>query len=56
MKWTKDCPLRVGEEVEERTALLAAEAKKSRDGSDMIVVTVEKEFWGARGLSVVDQR
>ncbi|KAF4966456.1 hypothetical protein FSARC_5862 [Fusarium sarcochroum] len=46
MQWTKDNPLRVGEEVEERTSLLAAEPKKSRDGAEMIVVTVEKEFWG----------
>ncbi|KAM0217536.1 hypothetical protein ACHAQD_007279 [Fusarium lateritium] len=56
MQWTKGRPLRIGEEVEERTSLLAAEPKKSRDGTEMIVVTVEKEFWGTEGLSVVDQR
>ncbi|KAL6884472.1 hypothetical protein GGI43DRAFT_389073 [Trichoderma evansii] len=56
MQWTKGRPLRVGEKVEERTTLLAAEAKKSRGGTEMIVVTVEKEFWGTQGLSVVDQR
>ncbi|RKK81787.1 hypothetical protein BFJ71_g15454 [Fusarium oxysporum] len=56
VKWTKGRPLRVGEEVEERTTLLAAELKKSRDGAEMIVVTVQKEFWGTQGLSVVDER
>lgn len=56
MQWAKNCPLRVGEEVEERTRLLAAEPKKSRDGTEMIVVTIEKEFWGSQGLSLTDQR
>jgi hypothetical protein len=56
MQWAKDRPLRVGEEVEERTCLLSAEPKKSRDGTEMIVVTIEKEFWGSQGLSLTDQR
>ncbi|KAK2669634.1 hypothetical protein RAB80_015160 [Fusarium oxysporum f. sp. vasinfectum] len=56
MQWARDCPLRVGEEVEERTRLLTAEPKKSRDGNEMIVVTIEKEFWGSQGLSLTDQR
>ncbi|KAM0467700.1 hypothetical protein ACHAP7_011667 [Fusarium lateritium] len=56
VKWTKGHPLRVGEEVEERTALLTAEPKKSRDGAEMIVITVQKEFWGTQGLSLVDER
>ncbi|KAL6884750.1 hypothetical protein GGI43DRAFT_419303 [Trichoderma evansii] len=56
IKWTKDRPLRVGEEVEERTRLLSAVPKTSRDGSDMILVSVEKEFWGNKGLAPVDQR
>ncbi|TVY74847.1 Mesaconyl-C(4)-CoA hydratase [Fusarium oxysporum f. sp. cubense] len=56
MQWAKDRPLRVGEEVEERTRLLAAELKKSRDGTEMIIVTIEKEFWGSQGLSLTDQR
>lgn len=51
-----DPPLRVGEHVEENTTLLSAKVKKSRGGSDMILVEVEKQFWGERGLSVVDQR
>lgn len=56
VKWTKGRPLRVGEEVEERTILLAAEPKKDRNGAEMIVVTVQKEFWGTQGLSLVDER
>ncbi|KAH6957362.1 putative cytoplasmic protein [Fusarium avenaceum] len=56
VKWTKGRPLRVGEEVKERTILLAAETKKGRDGAEMIVVTVQKEFWGTQGLSLVDER
>ncbi|KAF5671383.1 hydroxyacyl-thioester dehydratase type mitochondrial [Fusarium denticulatum] len=56
MQWRKDFPLRVGEEVEERTVILSAEPKKSRDGTDMIVVTIEKEFWSQQGLSLVDER
>ncbi|KAK3934494.1 hypothetical protein QBC46DRAFT_273667 [Diplogelasinospora grovesii] len=56
MRWFHEARLRVGEEVEERTKLVGATAKKSRDGSEMILVEVEKEFWGERGLSLVDQR
>ncbi|KAJ4135413.1 hypothetical protein NW765_009384 [Fusarium oxysporum] len=56
MQWAKDRPLRVGEEIEERTYLLSAEPKKSRDGTEMIVVTIEKEFWGSQGLTLTDQR
>ncbi|KAI1355912.1 hypothetical protein F5Y01DRAFT_113281 [Xylaria sp. FL0043] len=48
--------LRVGDEVTEKTRLLSAVPKKSRDGSDMVLVQVEKEFWGPRGLAVVDER
>lgn len=64
MKWPKagstsneqQALLRVGDEVEERTRLKAATAKKSRSAGEMVLVEVEKEFWGPRGLSVVDQR
>ncbi|KIL92353.1 acyl- dehydrogenase [Fusarium avenaceum] len=56
VKWTKGRPLRVGEEVEERTTLLTAEPKKGRDGTEMILVTAQKELWGTQGLSVVDER
>ncbi|KAI8622878.1 hypothetical protein F5Y19DRAFT_483692 [Xylariaceae sp. FL1651] len=48
--------LRVGDEVEERTRLLAAVPKRSRDGSEMVLVEVEKEFLGPRGLALVDRR
>lgn len=56
--------LRVGDEVEERTRLVGATAKRSRrtggdggDGGDeMVLVEVEKEFWGPAGLALVDRR
>ncbi|KAI0470320.1 hypothetical protein F4859DRAFT_486405 [Xylaria cf. heliscus] len=56
MRWTKDCPLRVGDEAEERTRLISAEPKTSRDGNEMVLVRVEKEFWNDKGLAVVDER
>lgn len=49
--------LRVGEMAEERTKLVDAKAKTSRDGSEMVLVDVEKEFWTRDdGLVCVDQR
>jgi hydroxyacyl-ACP dehydratase HTD2-like protein with hotdog domain len=48
--------LRVGDEIEERTKLLNATAKKSRSAGEMVLVEVEKEFWGPRGLALVDKR
>ncbi|POR30985.1 Uncharacterized protein TPAR_08795 [Tolypocladium paradoxum] len=48
--------LRVGDEVEERTQLLSATPKTSRNGDDMVLVDVEKRFSGPRGLSIIDQR
>jgi hydroxyacyl-ACP dehydratase HTD2-like protein with hotdog domain len=56
MKWNADCQLRVGEAAEERTRLLSAVPKKSRDGNEMVLVDVEKQFWGEKGLALVDQR
>lgn len=57
MTWTPGCPLRVGQEVEERTRLVGATPKVSgRDGSEMVLVEVEKEFWGPQGLALVDRR
>lgn len=57
MNWVEGVPLRVGEEVEERTRLVAASPKRSRrDGSEMVLVAVEKEFWGPSGLALVDKR
>ncbi|KAI2634025.1 hypothetical protein GGS21DRAFT_124830 [Xylaria nigripes] len=55
MRWEKE-DLRVGDSVEERTRLVSAVAKKSRDGADMVIVGVEKQFWGPRGLALVDER
>lgn len=52
----KTAVLRVGDEVEERTRFIGASAKKSRAGSEMILVEIEKEYWGPSGLSLVDQR
>jgi hypothetical protein len=48
--------LRVGDEVEERTRLLSATPKKSKSVGEMVLVEVEKEIWGPRGLAMVDQR
>lgn len=56
-KVTKNSPLlRVGDEVEERTTLLSATAKKSRSAGEMVLVEVEKEIWGPRGRALVDRR
>ncbi|KAF4468674.1 mesaconyl-C4 hydratase [Fusarium albosuccineum] len=55
MTWT-DAPLRVGDEVEEKTRLLSAVPKKSRSAGEMVLVEVEKEFWGPKGLAVTDRR
>lgn len=57
MAWTQGAPpLRVGDEAEERTRFVGASAKRSRDGSEMVLVDVEKEFWGPAGLALVDRR
>lgn len=48
--------LRVGDEVEERTRFLDAKAKKNAAGREMILVEIEKEFWGPRGLCLTDRR
>jgi hydroxyacyl-ACP dehydratase HTD2-like protein with hotdog domain len=56
MEWTKGASLKVGEEAEERTRIVSAVPKVSRDGSEMVLVGVEKEFWGQDGKVLVDQR
>ncbi|KAI0127846.1 hypothetical protein BJ170DRAFT_390673 [Xylariales sp. AK1849] len=62
MKWSEKCQLRVGDVAEERTRLLSAVPKKSRDGSEMVLVKVEKQFWvkqgllGTKSLALSDQR
>lgn len=58
MRWVPGNPLRVGQEVEERTTFVGATAKKSgrEGGGEMVLVEVEKEFWGPQGLALVDRR
>ncbi|KAK2057121.1 hypothetical protein LY76DRAFT_547115 [Colletotrichum caudatum] len=56
MQFPEGVSLKVGEEVEEQTRLVAATPKKSRSGDEMVLVEVEKEFWGRDGLAVNDQR
>ncbi|KAK6837868.1 hypothetical protein PG987_006149 [Apiospora arundinis] len=56
MSWKTPAQLLVGKQAEERTRLLSATPKKSRDGGEMVLVEVEKEFWGPDGLALVDQR
>ncbi|OHW94401.1 mesaconyl-c4 hydratase [Colletotrichum incanum] len=56
MQFFEGASLKVGEEVEERTRLVAATPKKSRSGDEMVLVDVEKEFWGHEGLVAKDQR
>lgn len=59
MKWpapSSGALLRVGDEVEERTRLVSAIAKKSRSAGEMVLVEVEKEFLGPNGLALVDRR
>lgn len=59
LRWAPGAqPLRVGDVVEERTRLVGAEAKRSRGGGggEMVLVEVEKEFWGPGGLALVDRR
>ncbi|XEV06965.1 hypothetical protein FSHL1_012252 [Fusarium sambucinum] len=56
MTWATDVSLRVGDQVEERTKLLSATPKKSRSVGEMVLVEVEKEFWGPKGLGLTDRR
>lgn len=56
LRWTRGVPLRVGEEVEERTRLVSAVPKANKRGDEMVIVEVDKEFWGPSGLAVVDRR
>ncbi|KAF4990202.1 hypothetical protein FGRMN_8623 [Fusarium graminum] len=56
MTWASDISLRVGDHFEERTKLLSATPKKSRSVGEMVLVEVEKEFWGPKGLALTDRR
>ncbi|KAM0540005.1 hypothetical protein ACHAO7_011617 [Fusarium culmorum] len=48
--------LRVGDEVEEVTALISATPRKSRSAGEMVLVEVKKEYHGPRGLALTDLR
>ncbi|KAF1733361.1 Mesaconyl-C(4)-CoA hydratase [Beauveria bassiana] len=57
MQWSAEsASIRVGDEVEERTTLLSATAKKSRSAGEMVLVEVVKELQGPRGVALVDRR
>lgn len=52
----KDALLKVGQEVRETTKLLSAEPKKLKNGSEMLVVGVEKMFENKHGIALIDKR
>ncbi|KAL5411879.1 hypothetical protein PMIN06_005634 [Paraphaeosphaeria minitans] len=58
LRWTQDesSLLRVGQEVQETTRMLAAEPKKLKSGGEMLVVGVEKTFENEKGIALVDRR
>ncbi|KAK4649120.1 uncharacterized protein QC761_116220 [Podospora bellae-mahoneyi] len=56
MLWNPQVQLRIGDRVEETTEILDAKAKKSRDGSEMVLVDVEKIFVSPRGVALTDRR
>ncbi|KAI0535393.1 hypothetical protein GGR58DRAFT_515435 [Xylaria digitata] len=57
MRWRGDgMDLKVGDEVMEQTTLMSATPKRSRDGSEMVLVEVWKGFSGPKGLVLVDER
>lgn len=57
MQWPDaDKGIRVGDEIEERTTLLSATAKKSRSAGEMVLVEVEKQLEGPRGVAIIDKR
>ncbi|CEF87642.1 hypothetical protein FGSG_10948 [Fusarium graminearum PH-1] len=56
MTWATDLSLRVGDDVHETTKLLSATPKKSRSVGEMVLVEVEKEYWGTKGLLLKDRR
>lgn len=56
MVWSRDNLLRVGDVVTETTTVVKAEPKRTRDGTDMIVVGVEKTFENEVGTALIDKR
>ncbi|CAD6446181.1 b1d1322f-cf7d-438a-9e5e-c62acb6e3787 [Sclerotinia trifoliorum] len=56
LEWVSGNELAVGQKVVEKTKLESAEAKRTRNGEDMLVVRVEKKFENSEGLALVDRR
>jgi len=58
LEWSQDPKnlLRVGQAVQETTRILTAEPKKSKGGSEMIVIGVEKIFESEDGVALTDRR
>lgn len=58
LQWTqsRSSLLRVGQTIRETTKLLSAEPKKLKNGSEMLLVSVEKSFDNDAGVALVDRR
>ncbi|KAI0513273.1 hypothetical protein F5B22DRAFT_647818 [Xylaria bambusicola] len=56
MRWEGGGGLRVGQEVRESTTLLSALPKVRRDGLEMVLVQVRKEFENEGGVVLVDEQ
>lgn len=56
MVWSRYNLLRVGDVVTETTRVVKADPKRMHDGTDMIVVGVEKTFKNENGTALVDRR
>ncbi|KAF1968929.1 hypothetical protein BU23DRAFT_655088 [Bimuria novae-zelandiae CBS 107.79] len=58
LQWAQDesSLLRVGQEVQDTTRMLSAEAKILKSGGEMLVVGVEKTFENDKGVALVDKR
>ena len=56
LTWRKENLLRVADNAVETTILVSSEAKRTRQGDEMIVVGVEKTFENSNGLALVDRR
>lgn len=57
LRWNKSTPLKIGDEVTEKTTVRSAVAKKTKSGEEMVVVGVEKEFSTPDGgVALTDSR
>jgi hydroxyacyl-ACP dehydratase HTD2-like protein with hotdog domain len=58
LKWSQEPSkyLRVGQIVKETTRMLGVEPKRSKNGTDILVVSVEKIFENDQGIALIDQR